>query len=123
MYFGLNKSVCMCVCTAPSSIGHPFNIKHNIHVELDVDGAGFKGLPKEWRDKVPPLLEKKRRATKIVESPDSLFHSDLDLPKQRTKRESRQLHLSTNRNSLLKANVMKAVQIIQDSEKGKMQGV
>lgn len=56
---------------------------------------------------------------KIVESPDSLFHSDIDLQKkQRTKRESRQLHLSTSRNSSLKANVLKAVQVIQEQEKG-----
>lgn len=56
---------------------------------------------------------------KIVESPDSLFHSDPPSP-PRTRRESRQLHLSTSRNSSLKANVMKAVQIIQEGEKGKL---
>ncbi|KAG2235940.1 hypothetical protein INT48_004270 [Thamnidium elegans] len=94
-------------CESPSSISHPFNIKHHIHVELDQDGIGFKGLPQEWKDKV--AIEK-RRTMKIVESPDSLFHSDSDL------RSKRELHLSTSRNSVLKANVLKAVKVIQDQE-------
>ncbi|KAI7890941.1 kinase-like domain-containing protein [Mucor mucedo] len=101
--------------SAPSSIGLPYNIQHNIHVELDGDGVGFKGLPQEWKDKISTSLQK-RRTMKIVESPDSLFHSDPPSP-PRTKRESRQLHLSTSRNSSLKGNVLKAVQIIQEGEK------
>ncbi|GAA5799105.1 hypothetical protein HPULCUR_004514 [Helicostylum pulchrum] len=72
------------------------------------DGIGFKGLPQEWKDKV---AIDKRRTMKIVESPDSLFHSDSDL------RSKRELHLSTSRNSVLKANVLKAVKVIQDQEK------
>lgn len=54
---------------------------------------------------------------KIVESPDSLFHSDSDL------RSKRELHLSTSRNSVLKANVLKAAKVIQDQEKGKKKSV
>jgi hypothetical protein len=99
------------------SIGQPFNIKHHIHVELDIDGVGgFKGLPKEWQDKLA-IAEKKRRTMKIVESPDSLF-TDSDQQKRRSNRESRQLHLSKNRKSSIKANVLKAVQVILDQEKG-----
>jgi hypothetical protein len=104
------------------SIGQPFNIKHHIHVELDVDGVGYKGLPQEWQDKLKVTTTtslKQQRTMKIVERPDSLFvHSEHQINKQRTKRESRQLHLSTSRKSSLKANVLKAVQVIQDQERG-----
>lgn len=31
-------------------IGKPFNFQHNIHVEIDRNGIGYKGLPKEWQD-------------------------------------------------------------------------
>lgn len=99
------------------SIGQPFNIKHHIHVELDIDGVGFKGLPQEWQDKLQ-ITEKKRRTMKIIEQPDSLFIEE-EQNKPKTKRESRQLHLSTSRKSSIKApNVLKAVQVIQDQEKG-----
>lgn len=108
-----------------SAIGQPYNIKHHIHVELDQDGVGFKGLPEEWKDKV--VIEKKR-AMKIVESPDALFHSDPDLrcstmtTTTTTTTKKRELHLSTHSNSrqsILKATVLKAVKIIQDQDKGK----
>lgn len=81
-----------------NSIGQPYNIQHHIHVELDNDGVGFKGLPKEWQDL---LLSKQstceKRTMKIVESPDSLFNDD-----------------TNKRKSSLKANVLKAVQAIQE---------
>jgi hypothetical protein len=75
-----------------NSIGQPYNIQHNIHVELDNDGVGFKGLPAEWQDLL--LSKHDRRTMKIVERPDSLFNDD--------------------RKSVLKANVLKAVQAIQE---------
>ncbi|CAO3669511.1 unnamed protein product [Rhizopus stolonifer] len=50
------------------SIGQPFNVKHHIHVELDPDGIGFKGLPKAWSD---TLLKNTERRTTKLECPES----------------------------------------------------
>lgn len=34
-------------------IGKPFNIKHNIHIEVDInEPMGLKGLPVEWLEKL-----------------------------------------------------------------------
>ncbi|ORY98025.1 kinase-like domain-containing protein [Syncephalastrum racemosum] len=32
-----------------SVIGKPYNVHHNIHVQVDTAGAGFIGLPPEWK--------------------------------------------------------------------------
>lgn len=106
--------------TTDGGIGQPFNIKHHIHVEVDQDGVGYKGLPTEWQDKVGPLAQKKLpRNMKIVESPDSLFENeDNKETRPKSKRESRQLHLATKRKSTMKGNTLKAVQVIQDQERG-----
>lgn len=105
--------------TTDGGIGQPFNIKHHIHVEVDQDGVGYKGLPKEWQDKLGPLVAQKKlpRNMKIVESPDSLFENEDDNKRPKSKRESRQLHLATKRKSTMKGNTLKAVQVIQDQER------
>ncbi|KAF7722216.1 p21 protein (Cdc42 Rac)-activated kinase [Apophysomyces ossiformis] len=37
------------VPTTANSIGKPYNVQHNIHVQVDLGGAGFIGLPPEWQ--------------------------------------------------------------------------
>ena len=34
---------------SPSVIGKPYNIQHNVHVQVDTAGQGFIGLPDEWQ--------------------------------------------------------------------------
>lgn len=48
---------------------------------------------------------------KIVEIPDSLFHSETDLPSVQQP--------AAERKSSLKTNVLKTVQVLQDQERGK----
>ncbi|KAG1169240.1 hypothetical protein G6F70_008627 [Rhizopus microsporus] len=60
------------------SIGQPYNVKHHIHVELDQDGLGFKGLPNEWKYALSKGTKHpcERRTMKAIDRPDSFFHSD-----------------------------------------------
>ncbi|KAI9470417.1 kinase-like domain-containing protein [Zychaea mexicana] len=34
---------------SPSVIGKPYNIQHNVHVQIDTAGNGLIGLPEEWQ--------------------------------------------------------------------------
>lgn len=34
---------------SPSIIGKPYNVQHNIHVQVDTTGSGLIGLPLEWQ--------------------------------------------------------------------------
>ncbi|KAI8087841.1 kinase-like domain-containing protein [Gilbertella persicaria] len=71
------------ICESPqdAAIGQPFNIQHHIHVELDEDGVGFKGLPKEWQHVLSKSSYRQKwnekRTMKIVESPDAMFRTEL----------------------------------------------
>ncbi|KAI9273738.1 kinase-like domain-containing protein [Sporodiniella umbellata] len=53
-----------------TSIGQPFNVKHHIHVELDPEGIGFKGLPKAWNEILNKTSE--RRLVSKIECPESI---------------------------------------------------
>lgn len=34
---------------SPSIIGKPYNVQHNVHVQVDTTGSGLIGLPLEWQ--------------------------------------------------------------------------
>ena len=34
---------------SPSIIGKPYNVQHNVHVQVDTTGSGLIGLPMEWQ--------------------------------------------------------------------------
>ncbi|KAG1472911.1 hypothetical protein G6F56_001263 [Rhizopus delemar] len=87
-------------------IGKPFNVLHNVHVE--VDKYGYKGLPDKWQrilmaSGIPEDVVKNNPATiervmNQVRMPDSLQSTSNDLPKgyapPSRARTSKLLHLS-----------------------------
>jgi hypothetical protein len=45
----LPDSVVELINYVPPQIGKPFNIQHNIHIEIDAnEPMGLRGLPAEW---------------------------------------------------------------------------
>ncbi|KAG0181637.1 p21 protein (Cdc42 Rac)-activated kinase [Apophysomyces sp. BC1034] len=37
------------ILTTAGIIGKPYNVQHNVHVQVDLNGAGYIGLPPEWQ--------------------------------------------------------------------------